>query len=318
MRWENCEFGCLIISLRDIICSGCRKSGGWCRNLVLLASTNGCGCQHAFQIVVADSRMLEHCWIPEVDVITGQPSLENSSAQEPQSTTDTWPSVDTDNADLYNSPLPPKSVDKFTSEFFTRQNVSLEEHNRKGSGYVSISRNRNGESATTYMHATEIEDLMPKLWHFDYYMEPTIQELTVKESAEPDYCSQVKDFVVGRRGYGSVKFFGETDVRCLDLEGIIQFNKCEILVYMDESKKPPVGQGLNKRAEISLLNVKCKDKKRGKEFLKGPEVENFEKRLKRKTEEQGARFISYNVSKGEWKFQVKHFSRYCLDGFDSK
>lgn len=73
-------------------------------------------------------------------------------------------------------------------------------------------------------------------------------------------------------------------------------------MYMDESKKPPVGQGLNKRAEISLLNVKCKDKKRGKEFLKGPEVENFEKRLKRKTEEQGARFISYNVSKGEWKF----------------
>jgi len=263
-------------------------------------------------------KLQEQCWTSEVDTIAGQPSLENSFAQEPQSTTDTWPSADTDNADLYNSPVPSKSVDKFTSKYFTRQNVSLEEQNPKGSGYVSISRNRNGEAAITYMHATDIEALMPKLWHSDYYTEPTIQELAVKEGAEPDYCCRVKDFVVGRRGYGSVKFFGETDVRCLDLESIIQFNKCEILVYMDESKKPSVGEGLNKSAEISLLNVKCKDKKTGEEFLEGPEVENFEKRLKRKTEEQSANFISYNAGKGEWKFQVKHFSKYCLDGFDSK
>lgn len=257
-------------------------------------------------------KLQEQCSTLEVDTIAGQPSLENSFAQEPQSTTGTWPSADTDDEDLHNSSLPSKSVDKFTSTSFTRQNVSLDEHK------PSISRHRNGEAAITYMHAKDIEALMPKLWHSDYYMEPTIQELAVKESAEPAYCCRVKDFVVGRRGYGSVKFFGETDVRCLDLESIIQFNKCEILVYMDESKKPPVGQGLNKSAEISLLNVKCKDKKTGQEFLEGPEVENFEKRLKRKTEEQSADFISYNATKGEWKFQVKHFSKYCLDGLDSK
>ena len=72
-------------------------------------------------------------------------------------------------------------------------------------------------------------------------MEPTIQELAIKESAEPDYWCRVKDFVVGRRGYISVKFFGETNVRYLDLDSIIQFNKCKILVYMDERKNPPVG-----------------------------------------------------------------------------
>lgn len=258
------------------------------------------------------SKIMEQCSTLEVDTITGQPTLENSFAQEPQSTTDTWPSADTDYEDLHNSPLPSKSIDKFTSTSFTRQDVSLEEHN------PSISRHRNGEAAITYMHTTDIEARMPELCHSDYYMEPAIQELAVKESAEPDYCSRVKDFVVGRRGYGSVKFFGETDVRYLDLESIIQFKKCEILVYMDESKKPPVGQGLNKSAEISLLNVKCKDKKTGQEFLEGPQVENFEKSLKRKTEEQSADFISYNASRGEWKFQVKHFSKYCLDGLDSK
>ena len=198
-------------------------------------------------------------------------------------TTDTWPSADTE--DLHNSPLPSKSIDKFTS-----------------TSNPSISRDRNGEFAITYMHTIDIEALMPKLWHSDYYMEPTIQELAIKESAEPNYCCQVRDFVVGRRGYRSVKYFGETDVRYLDLESIIQFNKCKILGYMDESKKPPVGQGLNKYAEISLSNVKCKDKKTGQDFLEGPEVKIFEKSLKWKTKEKSADFISYNASKGEMEF----------------
>jgi nuclear pore complex protein Nup98-Nup96 len=102
-------------------------------------------------------------------------------------------------------------------------------------------------------------------------------------------------------------------VRGLDLESIIQFNKCEVLVYMDESKKPPVGQGLNKPAQVTLLNVKCVDKKTGQHYSDGPEVEKFEKRLKNKTEKQGAEFISYSTLKGEWKFQVQHFSRFGLD-----
>ncbi len=102
-------------------------------------------------------------------------------------------------------------------------------------------------------------------------------------------------------------------MRGLDLESIIQFNKCEVLVYMDESKKPPVGQGLNKPAQVTLLNVKCVDKKTGQHYSDGPEVEKFEKRLKSKTEKQGAEFISYSALKGEWKFQVQHFSRFGLD-----
>ena len=72
---------------------------------------------------------------------------------------------------------------------------------------MSISKHRNGEPSITYIHTIDIEALIPNLWHYDYYMEPTIQELAIKESAKPDYCCRVKDFVVGRRGYRSVKFF---------------------------------------------------------------------------------------------------------------
>ena len=64
--------------------------------------------------------------------------------------------------------------------------------------------------------------------------------------------------------------------------------------------------------------MKCKDKKTGQDFLEGPEVKFFEKSLKWKTKEKSADFISYNASKGEMEFQVKHFSEYCLDGLENK
>ena len=92
-----------------------------------------------------------------------------------------------------------------------------------------------------YEHDAYIEAFMPKLQHSDYYTEPKVHELAAKEHVEPGYCHWVKEFVVGRRGYGSVKSSGETDVRHLDLENVIQFNKCEVLVYMDERKKVPAG-----------------------------------------------------------------------------
>lgn len=184
--------------------------------------------------------------------------------------------------------------------------------NQKGDSYITLTGHRAGEAAIVYEHGADIEALMPKLRHSDYYTEPRIQELAAKERAEPGFCRRVKDFVVGRHGYGSIRFIGETDVRRLDLESLIQFNNREVIVYMDESKKPPVGQGLNKPAEVTLLNIKCFDKKTGRQYTEGPKIDRYEEMLKRKAEDQGAEFVSYDPVKGEWKFRVNHFSQYCL------
>ncbi|THU62626.1 hypothetical protein C4D60_Mb01t07080 [Musa balbisiana] len=178
------------------------------------------------------------------------------------------------------------------------------------SSYVKIYGQRPGEAATAYKHDAGIEALMPKLRHADYYTKPSIQELAVKELAEPGFCCHVRDFVVGRHGYGSIKFYGETDVRQLDLESIIQFNNREVIVYGDDSKKPPVGQGLNKPAEVTLLNVKCMNRRTGQQYTEGPKVEKYKEMLTQKTQEQGAEFISFDPIKGEWKFKVSHFSCY--------
>ncbi|XP_074331862.1 uncharacterized protein LOC141668757 isoform X2 [Apium graveolens] len=152
-----------------------------------------------------------------------------------------------------------------------------------------------------------VYQLMPKLKHGDYFFEPRVEELAIKESYEPGFCSHVKGFVVGRKGYGSIKFLEETDVREFDLESYIEFRNREVIVYMDESKKPPVGQGLNKAAEITLCNIKVVDKKTGKQYVNGLNVDKFKEKLIKKTEEQGAEFVSYNPVQGEWKFRVKHF-----------
>ncbi|KAJ4869265.1 Nuclear pore complex protein NUP98A [Raphanus sativus] len=164
--------------------------------------------------------------------------------------------------------------------------------------------------------ATDIVAIMPKLRQSDYFTEPRIPELAAKERADPGYCSRVKDFVVGRHGYGSIKFMGETDIRGLDLESLVQFNNREVIVYLDESQKPAVGEGLNKPAEVTLLNIKCVDKKTGKQFTEGERVEKYKMMLKRKAEAQGAEFVSFDPVKGEWKFRVDHFSSYKLDDED--
>ncbi|KAJ7952223.1 Nuclear pore complex protein NUP98A [Quillaja saponaria] len=202
----------------------------------------------------------------------------------------------------------------------TSNGVNEDHSLHEGDLYMTLSGNRAGEAAIVYEHGADIEALMPKLRRSDYFTEPRIQELAAKERAQPGFCRHVKDFVVGRHGYGSIKFLSDTDVRRLDLESLLQFNNREVIVYMDDSKKPPVGQGLNKPAEVTLLNIKCFDKRTGHQYTEGPKIEKYREMLKRKTEDQGAEFVSYDPIKGEWKFRVNHFSEYRLadeDGWDT-
>ncbi|KAL3620735.1 hypothetical protein CASFOL_035647 [Castilleja foliolosa] len=157
-------------------------------------------------------------------------------------------------------------------------------------------------------HETNILPLMPKLPNENgYYSEPSLDELAAKEMDEPGSLSHVNDFVVGKSGCGSIKFIGETDIRHLDIGSVVQFNNREVIVYADEETKPDVGKGMNKPAEITLLNVKCLSKKTGKQYVDGPQVQRYEEMLMKKASEQGAEFVSYDPVRGEWKFRVQHF-----------
>lgn len=173
-------------------------------------------------------------------------------------------------------------------------------------------------SFSCFNNTSSVQNLLPKLHSPDYFTIPTLEELAALECAEPGCCSGVNDFVIGREGYGSITFLGETDVRWLDLDSIVCFRHQEVIVYPDENTKPCIGYGLNKPAEVSLLRIKHKSKVAEQHTCEGSELESFVQQLKKKSEAQGAKFFSYNIHKQEWRFQVEHFSRFGFDDSDEE
>ncbi|KAG9451652.1 hypothetical protein H6P81_011617 [Aristolochia fimbriata] len=156
------------------------------------------------------------------------------------------------------------------------------------------------------------EASLPVLFSSGYFVKPSLKELAALELAEHGYCTRVENFTVGRVGYGHVKFLGKTDVRWLDLDKIVKFNKHEVVVYTDETNKPPIGQGLNKAAEVTLILQKESP------VWHGAKGDRLLRLLRSSNERQGAKFISFNHSNGEWKFSVSHFSRFGLKEEDEE
>ncbi|XP_069046230.1 nuclear pore complex protein Nup98-Nup96 isoform X3 [Lepisosteus oculatus] len=151
-----------------------------------------------------------------------------------------------------------------------------------------------------------------------YYTIPSMDELAkmVNENGE---CV-VENFTVGRKGYGSIFFPGEVNLTNLNLDDIVHFRRKEVIVYPDDKVKPPVGEGLNRRAEVTLDGVWPNDKTTCTQ-IKSPErlVEmNYEGRLENASRKQGARFLEYRPETGSWVFEVVHFSKYGLQDSDEE
>lgn len=100
----------------------------------------------------------------------------------------------------------------------------------------------------------------------------------------------------------------------------VLFRHKEVTVYPDDSKKPPEGEGLNRRAEITLDRVWPVDKSTG-EYITNPErlaVMRYEERLARAAHRLQAKFIEYRPETGSWVFRVNHFSKYGLEDSDEE
>lgn len=98
------------------------------------------------------------------------------------------------------------------------------------------------------------------------------------------------------------------------------FRHKEVTVYPDDSKKPPLGEGLNRRAEITLDRVWPVDKSTG-DYITDPErlaAMRYEERLARAAHRLTAKFIEYRPETGSWVFRVNHFSKYGLEDSDEE
>ncbi|KAM6342136.1 nuclear pore complex protein Nup98-Nup96 isoform 2-T3 [Podargus strigoides] len=151
-----------------------------------------------------------------------------------------------------------------------------------------------------------------------YYTIPSMEELT-QLTNDRNECI-VTDFTVGRRGYGSIYFEGEVNLTNLNLDDIVHIRRKEVIVYPDDERKPPIGEGLNRRAEVTLDGVWPTDKT-SRCLIKSPErlaEMNYEGRLESVSRKQGARFKEYRPETGSWVFKVAHFSKYGLQDSDEE
>ncbi|XP_007259635.3 nuclear pore complex protein Nup98-Nup96 [Astyanax mexicanus] len=149
-----------------------------------------------------------------------------------------------------------------------------------------------------------------------YYTIPSMEELG-KMLNENGECI-VENFTVGRKGYGSVFFPGEVNLTNMNLDEIVHFRRKEVIIYPDDKEKPPEGEGLNRRAEVTLDGVWPNDKTTCTQ-IKTPErltEMNYEGRLENASRKQGARFLEYRPETGSWVFEVAHFSKYGLQDSD--
>ncbi|XP_042901697.1 nuclear pore complex protein Nup98-Nup96 isoform X1 [Parasteatoda tepidariorum] len=157
-----------------------------------------------------------------------------------------------------------------------------------------------------------------KLTKSGYYTLPSMEEISSLFD-ENKRCF-VNNFTVGRKGYGKVMFPGVTNVADLNLDEIVCFQKKEITVYPDDDKKPPVGEELNKRAEVTLDGVWPIDKTTHTLIKDSDRLEKmgYKEKIRNSTTKLGAKFIDYIPDTGSWIFEVEHFSKYGLEDSDEE
>ncbi|ORY77281.1 nucleoporin autopeptidase-domain-containing protein [Protomyces lactucae-debilis] len=141
-----------------------------------------------------------------------------------------------------------------------------------------------------------------------YWTSPSITALMDMSKGE---LSKVKDFTVGRRGYGQVSFNQPVDLSSLeqveDVAGkIVIFEPKMCSVYPVEEMKPAVGKGLNVPATITLEQCYplSRDKRQPIRDKMHPRFQQHVDRLKRMSETE---FVDYLADSGTWIFKVEHF-----------
>ncbi|XP_017205442.1 nuclear pore complex protein Nup98-Nup96 isoform X15 [Oryctolagus cuniculus] len=174
------------------------------------------------------------------------------------------------------------------------------------------------ENNAYHMHPAGQIQIGIVLTKVGYYTIPSMDDLA-KITNEKGECI-VSDFTIGRKGYGSIYFEGDVNLTNLNLDDIVHIRRKEVIVYLDDNQKPPVGEGLNRKAEVTLDGVWPTDKT-SRCLIKSPDRLadiNYEGRLEAVSRKQGAQFKEYRPETGSWVFKVSHFSKYGLQDSDEE
>uniref|UniRef100_A0A915APT2 Nuclear pore complex protein Nup98-Nup96 n=1 Tax=Parascaris univalens TaxID=6257 RepID=A0A915APT2_PARUN len=153
----------------------------------------------------------------------------------------------------------------------------------------------------------------------DYICEPSLERLAIIAEHNGGVCHLEKGFTLRRLAYGSVFWPGPFDLSNIDLDEVVHFRQNEVCVYPNDASKPPVGEQLNRFAEISLERVWPHDKITKEPITDPTKLEqiHFREKLERVSARMGANFKDYRPDTGTWVFTVPHFTKYGLPDDES-
>lgn len=84
-----------------------------------------------------------------------------------------------------------------------------------------------------------------------YYTIPTLD--TLARIVGQDGSCVPDNFTIGREGYGNIFFPEPFNIQNLNLDELVHIRHKEVIVYPDDDDKPPLGQGLNRPAQVIIL-----------------------------------------------------------------
>jgi hypothetical protein len=147
-----------------------------------------------------------------------------------------------------------------------------------------------------YIKAEEAETAPTQEVHLEFH--PDITAMNRNE------LENVVDLEVRREGVGSILFHGTVDCRDIDFNHVVRLGVGEVLVYPDGMDKPPVGEGLNRMATVTMLQCWPPS---GVNLHDPRSEERYRRKIQAMTEKKNARFLDYETTTGVWRFQVLHF-----------
>ncbi|ODV61376.1 nuclear pore targeting domain of Nup116p [Ascoidea rubescens DSM 1968] len=118
----------------------------------------------------------------------------------------------------------------------------------------------------------------------------------------------VENFTVGRKGYGKIEFKVPVDLSVFssysEIAGNkIVFSKQACNVYPNEDEKPPVGEGFNVPARVTLENC---FPVLSKEIITDPTHPIVKPHITKLHLMKNTKFESYDPVSGVWSFSIEH------------
>ncbi|RZF34912.1 hypothetical protein LSTR_LSTR011406 [Laodelphax striatellus] len=140
-----------------------------------------------------------------------------------------------------------------------------------------------------------------RLRRVGYYTIPSLSDLA--QLMDADGRCVVDNFTIGRLNYGNVFYPDSFDVSGLNIDEIVHIRHKEIVVYPDDTCKPPLGTGLNRRAQVTLDRVWPSDKNSRLPISDPQRLAelDYEAKLRKASAKNKTRFVEYRPQTGSWR-----------------